>query len=218
MSPPAHPLLRLLFPVALLVGAGVFLHVRGQVEVIPQRQGLTTFPVQIGAWQGRDLPLDSNIREALGPGEFLFRDYFRSSASPPVNLFLAYFPSQRTGDTIHSPKNCLPGAGWAPLKADHLQLSNSAGKLIVVNRHVIAKGLDRQLVVYWYQAHGRIVASEYWAKFYLVADAILLNRSDGALVRIITPLIGGEDEGAAEQRVVDFAQGILPELSNHIPQ
>jgi EpsI family protein len=135
-----------------------------------------------------------------------------------VDLFLAYFPSQRTGDTIHTPKNCLPGAGWTPLESGRVALERPDGPAIRVNRYVIGKGTDHMLVLYWYEAHGRAVASEYWAKFYLVADAIRLNRTDGALVRIITPWLSGENLDTAQQRAVDFAGSILPLLDNYIPQ
>ena len=103
-----------------------------------------------------------------------------------IDLFLAYFPSQRTGNTMHSPQNCLPGAGWSMSGHRHIQIAGPSGPLIV-NLYIISKGTDRQVVLYWYQAHGRVVASEYWAKVYLVTDAISMNRTDGSLVRVITP-------------------------------
>ena len=92
-----------------------------------------------------------------------------------------------------------------------------SGGSIPVNRYIIQKGADRQLVIYWYQAHGRAVASEYWAKFYLVADAMRMNRTDGALIRIVTPIAFGESPESAEERAAQFAQRIAPSLSMYVP-
>jgi EpsI family protein len=168
-------------------------------------------------WSGQEIAIQPEIREILGDGEFLLRIYTRALQEPYIDFFLAYFPTQRTRSTIHSPQNCLPGAGWLPVESARMQLSRPDGRAITVNRYVIAKGLERRLVLYWYQAHGRLVASEYWAKFYLVTDAIRMNRSDGALVRIITAVDRNEDVEHAQQRAVEFAQVILPSLDSCIP-
>jgi EpsI family protein len=133
-----------------------------------------------------------------------------------VDFFLAYFPTQRTGSTIHSPQNCLPGSGWIPADLKRIALPGSEKAL--VNRYIIAKGLDRQLVLYWYQSNGRIVASEYWAKFFLVADSVRRNRSDGALVRIVTPVARDESVETAERRALDFARQALPQLDRFVPR
>ncbi len=209
--------LRFLLAAALLVAAGLFLQARGRPEVLPTREALTLFPKQVGEWVGQDVRFSPQVLEVLGPGEFLDRVYYRTPKEPYVDLFLAYFPSQRAGDTIHSPQNCLPGAGWTPIEFSRLVLERPGGSPIPVNRYVIAKGSDRLLVLYWYQAHSRVVASEYWAKFYLVADAIRLNRTDGALVRVITPVGRGESEKSAQSRAVEFAQQMLPALDRYIP-
>lgn len=204
--------------VFLLAITAVFLRSRSRAEVLPQRSQLSSFPVQVGEWTGREVAISDDFLRILGNGEFLHRIYASPSGTTPVDFFIAYFPSQRTGSTIHSPKNCLPGAGWVPVESTHLPLIKPDGQTIVVNRYVIAKGPDRQLVLYWYQSHGRVVASEYWAKFYLVADAIHLNRSDGALVRIMTPLAPEESVDHGQQRALQFGQLFLPTLDEYIPQ
>src|SRR5262249_2920185 len=147
----------------------------------------------LGSWAGSDVPIAKDVLEVLGPGDFLLRIYQNQSAGIPyVDLFVAYFPSQRTGDTIHSPKHCLPGAGWLPVESSRIILSLLGMRSFPANRYVIAKGTDRELVIYWYWAHNRGIASEYWAKLYLVADSMRLNRSDGSLIRVTTPLRPGE--------------------------
>jgi EpsI family protein len=135
----------------------------------------------------------------------------------PMNLYIAFFPSQRTGDTIHSPRNCLPGAGWVPTESGRIWIPTPAGKSIEANRYIVTQGLDRMLVLYWYQSHGRVTPSEYWAKYYLVADSLRLNRTDGALVRVITAIGRGEDAQKAEARAVKFSEAILPKLNKYIP-
>jgi EpsI family protein len=202
---------------ALLSGSFAFLNVRGRPESLPPHQPLGTFPLLLTNSFGRDVPIPSDVASVLGEGEFVERVY-QTGAQPLVDLFVAYFPTQRTGSTIHSPQNCLPGAGWTPIEFNRIPLPRPGGGSISVNRYVIAKGLDRQLVLYWYQSHGRVVASEYAAKFYLVADSIRMNRSDGALVRVVTSINSGETETVAENRAVAFTQSVLPLLDSYVPR
>ena len=205
--------------VALLASTAIFLQARGHKESLPGREPLASLPFHLGPWTGTDVPMQPDVLAILGPGDFLQRFYEDTSASQPyVDLFLAYFPSQRTGDTIHSPKHCLPGAGWLPTESRRISISFPGRAPFEVNRYVIAKGDERQLVLYWYWAHNRAEASEYWAKFYLVTDSIRLNRSDGSLVRVITPLPQGETTEAAQQRLLSFAGNVVPQLDRYIPR
>ena len=205
---------------ALFIGTTAFFlraHTRG--EYFPSRHNLQSFPTQVGEWSGSDIALDKETLEILGPGDFLLRLYRAASESDPdIDLFIAYFPSQRAGDTIHSPKNCLPGAGWAPVYSRRIVLSVPGHAPFPANQYLIVKGDLRQLVVYWYWAHDRGVASEYWAKYYLVADSIKMNRSDGALVRTTTPLSADETVQAAQQRIMPFISELIPKLNSYIPR
>ena len=125
---------------------------------------------------------------------------------------------------MHSPLNCLPGAGWIPDRRSPrstitaLDGASKTTRAIVVNRVVIEKGLDRQMVLYWYQSHGRVIASEYWGKIYTVVDAVRYNRTDAALIRVITPLGDQSSEEAAEARAVRFVQALFPQLSRYLPE
>jgi EpsI family protein len=204
--------------VVLLAGTALFLHARGDHEIIAARNPLASFPTQVGEWTGTDVSIPREILDILGAGDFLLRVYRPASPRPYVDLFIAYFPTQRAGDAIHSPKNCLPGAGWSPVQSGRVQISLPGQAAFPANRYVIAKGTGRQLVLYWYQAHDRAVASEYWAKFYLVADSIRMNRSDGALVRLTTPMLPGEAVESAQQRLIGFSGGIVPVMENYIPR
>ncbi|HXU48328.1 MAG TPA: EpsI family protein [Candidatus Binatia bacterium] len=207
-----------LLPVLVLIGAtAALLQAHERPEVVPPHKELSAFPMQISSWSGTPLSLSADELAVLGPGEFLLRDYQGAANEPPVNLYIAYFPSQRTGDTIHSPKNCLPGAGWVPDQSAHMAVKTASGS-ILINRYIISKGLTRALVLYWYQAHGRVTPSEYWAKIFLVTDAIRMNRTDGALVRVVSEIPPGTSDGATQTRALNFTHQILPLLDNYIPR
>jgi len=174
-------------------------------EIIPARQPLQSFPQTFAGWTSTDVPLAKDVLDVLGPGDFLTREYKYGSSTTPVGLFIAYFPSQRSGDTIHSPKNCLPSAGWLPLRSDRVTLNLPGQAPFQANRYLIAQGEERQLVLYWYWAHDRAVASEYWAKYYLVADSIRMRRSDGSLIRLTTRFLRGESIDTAQRRLLALA-------------
>jgi EpsI family protein len=200
---------------ACLVATTIGLHSRGRWEIMVPHKQLSLFPLDIGNWRGADIPISPGEIVTLGPGEFLLRDYYRAADDPPVNLFIAYYQSQRSGDTIHSPKNCLPGAGWTPVNSSLIEIHSENGFSIHAKRYVLAQGASRMLVFYWYQAHGRTTPSEYSAKWFLASDAIRLNRTDGALVRVNTQIEGAED--TAEARSAQFVHEFLPLLDSYIP-
>jgi EpsI family protein len=200
----------------LLAACAIYLRAHSSNEVFPSRLPLQTFPEHLGDLTGTDVPIEGDVLQILGPGDFLSRVY--TGQSHYIHLFIAYFPTQRAGDTIHSPRNCLPGAGWTPVESTQITLSVPGLARFPANRYVIAKGDSRQLVLYWYWAHDRGVASEYWAKYYLVADSIRMNRSDGSLVRLTTPIAAGESADAAEQRLMPVVNEIVPQLENYIPR
>lgn len=208
---------RVLIVSALLLATAGLLQARGRVEFQAKYQDLETLPYQIDTWQGRPEPISPSVREVLGDGHFLSRLY-TSPVQQPVDLFIAYYSSQRSGDAIHSPKNCLPGSGWTPLESDRIWIPVAPGKSIRVNRYVVAQGSDKQLVMYWYQAHGRATASEYAAKFYLIADSIRMNRSDGGMVRLVTPILPNETLEQSQERTVEFARTLFPMLNAYIPK
>jgi len=209
--------MRVLIVSALLLITAGLLQARGRVELQPKAADLETLPFVIDSWHGITEPLAPGVREVLGDGHFLSRLY-TSPVEQPVDLFIAYYSSQRSGDTIHSPKNCLPGSGWTPLESDRILVDMGANQPIRVNRYVVAQGMERQLVMYWYQAHGRVTPSEYAAKFYLVADSIRMNRSDGGMVRLVTPILPTETLAESQARALKFARVLYPTLNAYIPK
>jgi len=202
----------------LMLATAGFLAATMRAEPVAIREPLTTCPLELSDWKGERAPdFDERTLAILGVDEYINRVYL-DSRKRPVGLYVGYYGSQRTGDTMHSPLNCMPGAGWSPISFNRIPISvqDSPGhRDITVNRYVIEKGLDRQLVLYWYQSHGRVVASEYWGKFYMVVDAIRTNRTDGAMVRIIVPIVN--DESDAERQAIDFAQVLYPLLGRYLP-
>jgi EpsI family protein len=198
----------------ILVCAFVLLQTMSHGEAIVTRQPLHVLPYSLGPWSGEELPLQQQVVQAVGVSDYANRIYSQLGQSP-VQLYVGYYASQRTGDTIHSPKNCLPGSGWDPVQSGYATISVPTGRNIVVNEYVIERDQTKQLVFYWYQGRGRVVASEYAGKFWMIADAIARNRTDGALVRVITPMNDGEDPARA--RLTTFTQTLFPSLDRLIP-
>jgi EpsI family protein len=212
----------LLLFVCLLASAGVVARA-DRAEPVPIRQTLEQFPMTIGEWRGvQEPPFSKDILAVLGVNDYLTRAYFTPDQAG-VGLYIGYYQSQRQGDTMHSPLSCLPGAGWEPLSkaAMRVNVDSSPGgppREIEINRYLIQKGLDKQMVLYWYQAHNRVVASEYWGKFFLIADAVRMNRTDGSLVRVIAPIDSAANgESTAEAAAVRFVKSMFPVLSNFLP-
>jgi EpsI family protein len=179
----------------------------------PLRKPLDSVEYHIDGWRGRDQHLDGAVRRRLGTDEVLLREYVNGGPAP-VWLYVSYFGRQRQGEASHSPRHCLPGAGWRPVRERRLAYPGPEGG--VINEMVFAHGEDRQLVYYWYRERDRIVASEYLVKLYLVVDAIARQRTDGALVRISTPIDGSEE--AARARALDFMARIVPRIHAHLPE
>jgi EpsI family protein len=206
----------------LLLATFTTLHLRASVDRVPPSEPLSLLPQSIDQWSSQDVPISQDTLDILGDGRFLNRLYTNSTptghlAEPPVSLFIGYFPTQRTGQSIHSPQNCLPGAGWSFVSSRKIYLNSPELKNYAVGEYVIANGTAKQVVLYWYLAHGRSIANDYVAKAYMMADAIRYNRTDGALVRLVTPLDSNETLESAHARVVKFADRFVPMLPRFIP-
>jgi len=183
-------------------------------EARVERKELKDFPKQVGNWTqtGGDKQFDNETMAVLKASDYLLRDY-RGSDGRNVNFYVGYYASQRDGATYHSPLNCLPGAGWVMSEPGTITISPKGKTPFVANRYIIQNGATKDLLVYWYQGRGRSVASEYWGKIYTVVDSVSMRRSDGAMVRITTPVTSSEP--AALQAAVNLAaeaSTILPEF------
>jgi exosortase D (VPLPA-CTERM-specific) len=205
------PLYATLTLIAATVMMGTLISNRS--EAVPERSRFIAFPATIGEWNGRAVDLlEPQIENGLGVDDYLVSDYSRADGNV-VNLYLAYYSSQRSGESPHSPLVCIPGTGWLITKLERA----SFGALHPFNRATIERGGSKQLVYYWYEERGRSIASEYWSKWYVLFDAITKNRSDGALVRLITTISPGEIEGDADNRLRAFMEDLLPRLRGFLP-
>jgi EpsI family protein len=206
--------------IVLLTSTIFVLQSRGDVDRVPPSEPLNLMPRSFGPWTAQDVPLTDDTLEVLGKGDFLNRIYTSSAGTeklPPISLFIGYFASQRTGQTMHSPQNCLPGAGWVFESGMYTDIQGMDGKNYKVGEYVITNGDVKQFVIYWYQAHGRSIPNEYVAKGYMVTDAIRFNRTDGALVRVITQVLPSESLETAKDRAIHFTQQMVPSLPRFIP-
>jgi len=205
--------------VALLMAVtGLFLHARAHSDFARPSTSLKSFPIELQNWTGEDIPIPDEILKSLGPGEFLQRMYKdRTISESYVNLYLAYLPN-RPALFRHLPQDCLEGSGWSALQSTEARLLFAGGTPFSANRYVIAKGSERQIVLFWYSIHGRRVASEDWMHFYLILDKLSLDRSDNALIRMNTELRPGETPEQAEKRLLAFAGLVDPLLNNYIPR
>jgi EpsI family protein len=211
----AHPgSVRLWITATILFSAFVLVQTMSHGEAIISRQPLRNLPYTLGSLTAKDQPVQEQILQAAGVSDYINRIYFQAGDTA-VQLYVGYYASQKTGDTIHSPKNCLPGAGWDPIQSGYATIRVPIARTIVVNQYVIQRDQEKQLVFYWYEGRGRVIASEYAGKFWMIADAISRNRTDGALVRVITPMNDGEE--GARTRLVHFAQVLFPALDRLIP-
>jgi EpsI family protein len=212
--------------VALLLLAVAALYLRGDGDNVPPSKPLTEFPVAMGNLYSVSMPIDPQALAILGQGFFMNRIFnpprpepgsASTASTAPVGLFIAYFPTQRTGQSIHSPQNCLPGSGWSFESSGTTELTDATGKTSQVADYIIVNGDHRAEVLYWYQSHGRAIASDYKAKLYMLIDSIRYGRSDAALVRIVTPIQPSENRDAAHMRAVAFAKNLIPMLPTYIP-
>lgn len=201
----------------LLVAQAALYYGASGPRAVPLSKPLAEFPKSLGAWRfTQTAALDPESTRLLRADDYLSLDY-STPAGTGVNLFVAYFASPRDGRTPHSPQNCLPGAGWIWTVADTIRLA-APGTSIDVNRYVVSRGMDRAVVLYWYQSRGRVVAGEFRAAALTAWDALARNRADSALVRIVAPLERGANVAAATDRAADFAGVALAALRDFLPR
>ncbi|HLZ50673.1 MAG TPA: EpsI family protein [Candidatus Acidoferrum sp.] len=174
---------------------------------------LREFPSDVGLSHSEDRPFESQVVRAVGADDYINRVYIGGAL--PIELYVGYYKDQRSGDRIHSPKNCLPGSGWEPVHASRVEIGSEGGVPVLVNGYLVAQGLRRNMVLYWYQSRGQIVASEYMAKFLLIADGLKNRPTDGAMVRIWTTAADGEV--SAQARAAEFARRVYPQIEKFLP-
>ncbi len=207
---------QILSVVLLLQAAGLYAILRP--EKVPPCNPLNQFPAQVGSWNvAQEGVVDKDVTDVLRADDVMTRTYTDTSGRRFANLFVAYFRSQRTGQTPHSPKNCLPGSGWTPSESGIAAIAiPGMAEPLRVNRYVVSRGGDQSVVFYWYQSRNRVIASEYRAKIATVLDSIRYHRSDTALVRVVVPVFGDRVD-VASATGEQFVQAFFMKLRNYLP-
>ena len=186
-------------------------------EQIPTREKFVSFPLYFDGWTGEQKNLQPIVYNALALTDYLLNNYSKGSA-PPVNFYVAYYESQRKGASPHSPRVCVPGGGWSITDLERVKLDiRDRDEPVNVNRVIIRNGQSKQLVYYWFKQRGRDIANEYWMKWYLLTDSLSMNRTDGSLVRLTTPIMPNEKETDAETRLNEFLLTVNPLLDDYVP-
>jgi exosortase D (VPLPA-CTERM-specific) len=187
-------------------------------EIIPSRTAFIEFPMDLGRWTGHRDSLDGVYLDALKLDDYLMADY-ADGRGPGVNLYMAYYDSQRKGEAVHSPRACLPGGGWQLSDFDQRTIADIKinARPLRVNRTLITLGDKRELVYYWFEQRGRVLTNEFVVKWYLFWDALTRHRTDGALVRLITDVPASGSVADGDRRLVDVAARIAPSLNRYIP-
>ncbi len=173
------------------------------------------FPGIVASQHSEDFPYDADVVEAVGADDYLNRVY-SGEKTIPIELYIGYYRDPRSGDRIHSPKNCLPGSGWEPVHSAELQLGSLDGLPVVVNEYLVEQGTSQAMVLYWYQTRRRVISSEYSAKYWLVVDGLRHRSTDGTMVRIWTTSADGEL--SARTRAADFARQVYPRVAELLAQ
>jgi EpsI family protein len=172
---------------------------------------VSRLPNTVGEWRGAAAPpLDDAVVRMLGADAYINRTYIAGAAAP-IGLYVAFYAGQKPGDSIHSPLNCLPGTGWEPVAVSTMTMARPDGTHGTARRMIVRKDDQQDLVLYWYQVHGRMLANEWDSRLRLLVDGVRLHRTDAALVRIVVPIDGSA--AAAEQQAASFARALLPPLN-----
>lgn len=206
-----------LLTLVLLLQTAAFYALARRPELVPPVAPLMLFPSVLGGWSmTNDIPVEKEIAEYLRADDLLNRIYV-NRAGTEASLFIAYFKTQRYGQSPHSPKNCLPGSGWEKVSDEKIPVAvEDWNGPIVINRYVVEHGEEKSVTLYWYHSHNRVIAGEFAARLWLVADSIRYHRSDTALVRVIVPVRDGDIDGASNTGV-QFVQALFPQIVKQLP-
>jgi len=212
----SHPHWRILLVALMMFFTGLLVRGVNLTEATPPKKPFDAFPMEIGEWTGEKGRFDERIYDALGVDDSILGSY-RSSRGDVVQLYVGYYHSQKKGDLIHSPKNCMPGSGWNITNYSIEEVGgNQTEDTFKAIKLLIENGGEQQVVLYWFQSRGRIISSEYMQKIYLVVDSIFKRRTDGSFVRLISPVHNGDLE-ATTQKMKAFAHELAPYLHAYIP-
>jgi exosortase D (VPLPA-CTERM-specific) len=188
-------------------------------EAVPIAKSFRHFPLRVGQWTGQLQTMDQKFIDGLNFSDYIIANY-RNDAGQFVNFYTAYYESQRKGESIHSPASCLPGSGWEFRQAGRTEiaLSDDANHKLPVNRAVISNVSQNQLSYYWFPMRGRMLTNIWEMKVFNFLDALAQQRTDGSLVRLITPISKNESIADADARLQSFTRELMPVLEEFLPQ
>lgn len=178
------------------------------------------FPQRIGDWSGVFSTLESDVEEVLGADDYLLMTFTSPNEEAPVGLFSAYYKTQNEGEGIHSPQVCLPGGGWEIVEfgPKTVDMTEAGYGIFEVNRAIIEKGGERQLVYYWFEQRGKRIINDVEAKISVVWDGLTMSRTDGAIVRFVTPVNTRAEGHNVESRLETFMLDLLPQIRKSLPE
>lgn len=205
-----------LIAATLMMATFTYLKFMGHGTEVQPLQPFSIFPKQIGEWTGKEQFFSEEIYAAVGVDDSALISYI-NPLNESIQLYIGYYKSQRKGDMIHSPKNCMPGSGWEITSSSLENVELQDGKIISIIKLILEKGAEKQIVLYWFHARGRIVNSEYKQKIFLVIDSILKNRTDDSFIRLISPVID-KKENETLIYMKRFVKDLMPVIDEYIPE
>jgi len=196
----------------------VFYAVGLRAETMPSPAPLASLPSLLSGWQlYRDVKMDQETLDILKADDTLNRVYINPEQTASAFLFVAFFKTQRNNQAPHSPKNCLPANGYEPIESGEIQVAVPGRDAPVsINRYLTVRGDEKSVTLYWYQSHGRVIAGEFSARLWLIADSIRYHRSDTSLVKVVVP-VRNNDPDAATRTAIDFVKAVFSPLERQLP-
>jgi EpsI family protein len=207
-----------LVTVLLVLQGVVFYAVALRAETAPSPAPLSSLSESLSGWQlYKDVQIDQETLDVLKADDTLNRVYVNPDRTISAFLFVAFFKTQRSGQAPHSPKNCLPANGYEPIESGHIQVAvPGRAEPIEINRYLTVRGDEKSVTLYWYQSHNRVIAGEFSARVWLIADSIRYHRSDTALVKVVVP-VRNNDAAAATNAAIEFVKSVFAPLSSQLP-
>ncbi len=206
--------IRFLIVVILLSGTTLYTNLMSHGTPVPITRPLKDFPVKIDDWVGTTRFFSKEVYDNLGVDDSILRNY-KNNQGNLISLYIGYYDSQKEGEIIHSPKNCMLGSGWQPIDISEIEIDLPSKKM-AASKMIVEKGLYKEVVLYWYQSGNRVIANEYLQRLYFIWDAIRYNKTNAAFIRFTSP-VSGNDYAKTIQLEVEFIKKVIPILNNFLP-
>ncbi len=200
--------------VVLLSGTLLYSQLRSDGKPVPIVKTLENFPKQIDGWSGKSHKFSQKVYDLLGVDDSVLMNY-KNDNEDVISMYIGYYESQKQGEIIHSPKNCMLGSGWQPIDISEIDISLDSREIPVM-KMIVERRSQKQVVIYWYQSGNRAVANEYFQRLYFIHDSIRYNRTNAAFIRFISPVSGDVYEGSL-QLLTNFIKEIMPLLNEYLP-